>query len=347
VSQHSTLSRPGVDTAWDDLLVREDFNDTGQVPWPGPLCHSPDLIPAGTAPQNADNFLADMNKDYGQNLVIGDNNYFYARGINTTGSQKSGTLHLYYAPAGLLIYPSDWVELPLETGTLGSPVSAAGDGKFVTASPYLWTRVPPPTGSDHYCLVSRLSTDTHPNPVPDILQISDFAQFIANNRGFSWRNLSQITDPNPPQIQKTVAYDQGTVAHQVYVLLTAQNVPAGCDIAFECGTAGPEPLLSLKRTQVTNSQSFVGGVYSNIPAGFSSYITYQLWTNGHSLPANATLTLSAQYVQNPGDPELVGGVDLRRLVPEHIIAPEHHERMRIGPQNAITLGADRVARVGS
>jgi hypothetical protein len=346
MSQRATLSaRPGVDTAWDDLLVREDFNDTGQVPWPGTLCHSPDLIPAGTQPQNAGNFLADMNKDYGQNLVIGDNNYFYARGINPTAAQKSGTLHLYYAPAGLLIYPSNWTELPMETGTLGAPVSADADGSFVTRSPYLWSKVSQPIGSDHYCLVSRMSTHAHPDPVPDLLQISDFAQFIASNRGFSWRNLSQIVDPNPPQIQQTIAYDQGCAAHEVYILLTTQNVPAGCEIAFECGTAGPRPLLDLARTEVNNSSSFVAGVYSNIPAGFSSHITYQLWTNGKTLPPNASLTLSAQYAQNPGDPELFGGVDVRTLVPEHLLAPAHRAGVGIGPQPAVTLGADRVVRV--
>ncbi|WP_306951010.1 hypothetical protein [Streptomyces sp. B4I13] len=287
-----------------------------------------------------------MNKDYGQSLSIGESNYLYARGTNTSSSQKSGTLHLYYAPAGLLVYPSNWVELPLETRVLGAPVSAPPNGTFVTRSPYLWDRVPPPPpGSSHYCLVSRLATDAHPNPLPDVLQIQDFAQFIASNRGMAWRNLTQVTDPNPPQIERSVLYEQGDLEHMVYVLIRAENIPIGCEIEFHCGSEGPQPLLSLPRTTVTNASSFVAGVYSMIPAGFSSYITYNLWTNGKTLPVNAKLTLSAQYTENSGDPELVGAVDLRELVPEHLISPDHKERLQVGPVRAITLGSDRVVRV--
>lgn len=326
-------------TLWEDLLVRSTTTDTGQVPFQGALSSSPDLIPAGISPVDSSKFLNDMTKDYGVDLVVGSNNYFYARGINTAAANKAGTFYLYYSGAGLLLYPSQWVPITLEDGTSGAPVSANANGKFVTASGFLWPKVPPPINppSDHYCLIGRLDTQDHPNPMPTILQIQDFASFVANNRGMSWRNLAMITDPNPPQLQYTIAYSQGTVAHEVYVTLTAQNVPNGCQIAFECGTAGPEPLLVLEQTTV-NNPSFVAGVYSQIPANFSSSITYQLWTNGKTLPPNASLTLNAIYVQNPGDPELRGGVHLGDLIPEELMAPEHLERAQIGPVAATTLG---------
>jgi hypothetical protein len=331
-------------TQWQDLLVRNSTSDTGQIPAAGQLSDSPDLIPAGTSPAaDPTSFLADMSVDYGQNVDAGEDNYLYARGVNLYPGAESGTLHLYYAEASLLQWPAQWSpnEIPLNDGTLGNPVSANANGDdFVTAAPYFWQDVPTPPPNNHYCLIGRMVTESNPNPIPTILEIPDFATYIANNRGMSWRNINVVQDPDAPTWSTNVAYAQGATTEQLYVQLVCENIPVGCAVAFSCGTPGPVPVINLEQTTITTTPTQVLGITTTIPAGFSSSITYSFWSNGKTLPANAKITLMAVYVPPAGSDLALQGVDLAEfgIAPEDM-HPEHRERLAIGPVTGVSLGS--------
>jgi hypothetical protein len=336
-------------TTWTDLLIRNSTTDTGQIPAVGALSSSPDLIPYGTMPiPDPNTLLQDMTKDYGTDIVQGDPNYFYARGVNLAPGAESGTVHLYWTKASLITWPSHWEsqELLQENGTAGSPVSAnAANADFVTAAPLVWTPGAVNPG-DHFCMIGRVVTNTNPNPLPSgMMEMPDYANWVANNRGMSWRNLVLVTDPNQPQYSMTVPYDQGTIGEAVYVFLQCDNIPNGCQVDFECGTPGPVPLMTLNKSTVTTYPSQVLGINTTVPANWSSNVTYNLWSNGNTLPSNAKLTLNAVHVPSAGSElERSGaGFDIREVFPTEMLSEEDRARAEIGPVNGILVGQHGIA----
>jgi hypothetical protein len=301
MSTEAVPSAMNAQTVYKDMLVRSSTSDTGQVPFSGTASSSPDIIPAGNLPKDPLSFLADMGKDYGQNVIAAENNYLYARGVNLASKHQNGAVHLYWSRASLLQYPSQWSgnELPLDTEkTEGSPVEADQGANFVTLAPFLWKNVPTPPPGDHYCLVGRMVTADDPNPIPDLFTLPDFAAWIAQNRGMSWRNITVVNDPRGPVITQQALYEQKQAASEIYVQLICENMPTGAEISLACGTPGPQPLIQLTWTKITEPNQ-IAGVQTKIPQNWTSNITYSFRPNGTKPAANAKLKLQMIYIVPP------------------------------------------------
>ncbi|MGV1046937.1 MAG: hypothetical protein ACOYD4_00220 [Solirubrobacterales bacterium] len=326
--------------SYEDLLVRNTVADLGQIPAQGALSGSPDVIPAGTEYVEPKKFLEQMGVDPGKNVYVAEDNYLYVRGVNHAPAAQTGKVHLYYSRASLLQYPAQWSknELPLNDGTLGSPVSAAKTGdSFVTEAPFFWREVPQPPEGDHYCLIGRLVTPTHANEIPTILQLPDFSKWVSENRGMSWRNINVVTDPAAPTFSVDVLYEQGETTEELSLLLKCENIPAGCDVGFTCGTPGPKPPIQLSRTKLTNPGVEIVGITTTIPANFKSSITYSYWANGNVLPANAKITLEGVYVPPAGSELADLGQDLESLgFPPELRA---QAEVGVGPRKGIRVGS--------
>ena len=228
---------------YNDLYFRANLGDTGTVPATGSLSSSPDIIPFGTAPTaNPKKFFTDnYSKDVGKDLIARAPNYLYLRAKNLKNGAQTGTIQLYYTKASLLLYPSLWQQNAIQTssGASSVPVSAAALGGIaVTEDPFTWK--PELISGDHYCLIGRVVTADHPNPIPQTGRISDFAAYIANNRGMGWRNIS-VVDAGSPTFSMSVGYEQGTEHGDMFVAIRAKGVPAGAEVAFSCATPGPGP----------------------------------------------------------------------------------------------------------
>jgi len=322
---------------YNDLFFRTNLSDIGNVPSPPPAYSSPDIIPHGTSPvpDPAGFFAGNYGSDVGQALVNRASNYIYLRMKNLFTGTQSGLASLYYSRASLILYPSQWRNNALMTSDNASqvPVSAQStNGVAVTTDPFAWT---PPSldDNDHYCLISRVVTEQHPNPIPSTGSVSDFSEFILSNPGFGWRNVS-LTDAGAPTFTTSVAYQQGSDRAPILFLLLCENVPAGAAVAFSAGTPGPVPLIDLEKTVVPqNNGSFAAGMHADVPGSYSTNITYSYWANGTSPPPGFKITLVAQYY-----------VDSKihlydRLLTPHELGVPHSLRSQIGPQRGLTIGS--------
>lgn len=194
--------------------------------------------------------------------------------------------------------------------------------------------MPTPPSGDHYCLVGRTVTSADPNPIPTIVEIENFAAWISATRGMSWRNIAVIKDPGAPTLSTDVFYEQGGTARTVYMQIICKNVPTGCDVAFSCGTPGPNPIINLTRTKVTASGETLG-IQTAIPKEFKSNITYSYWSNGIKLPEGAEFSLRAFYVPGENSPLRAIATDLR----EFGARPENLEQVGFGPTLGIHIGS--------
>jgi len=288
---------------YDDLFIRSGLSDTGVVPYPNsPFC-SPDIIPYGSQPvQHPKDTFANFGQDFGVNIRLREDNYIYARGLNNAPGAASGKAYLYYADGSMILWPKMWAQHPILTDQKKDYIdisSGATGQNWIADTPFRWR--PETAPNDHFCIISRVETAAHPNPIPDIIKISDLAAFLCNNRGFAWRNVTTVMG-SPPELNVPVLYEQGPEAHYMYVILECSKLPIGSSIAFTCGTPGPEPLLTLQKTNITTYPNFFAGVMSTVPAGFTSYVTYSFWSNNLPVPADASIGLKAVYLTSTGHP---------------------------------------------
>ena len=149
-----------------------------------------------------------------------------------------------------------------------------------------------------------------------------------------------VTNVDKPTFTQSVDYAQGTEGGVMHVMLCCKSLPVGSEVAFSCGTPGPQPLLNLNRIKVDNSESFDVGITSNIPAGFESNIAYSYWSNGLKPLPGFTLSLVVFYFVSQDNEELYR---LARPLEEHNLkVPEEHillgAGLGVGPVKAIKVG---------
>ncbi|HWZ16074.1 MAG TPA: hypothetical protein VNW95_12620 [Mucilaginibacter sp.] len=328
-------------TTYNDLFLRDNLGDTGSVPATGAISSSPDIIPYGQSPVTdpATFFTGNYGSDVGKDLVARAQNYIYMRAKNLAAGAETGSFSLYYSPASLLLYPSLWQSNILATsdGATSVPVAAANAGDIVVGTnPFTWQ--PQMISGDHYCLIGRIVTPNNPNPIPQTGAINDFANYIANNRGMGWRNVT-VVDNGSPTFTQSVNYEQGTQGGPMSVIITCTNVPVGASVSFSCGTTGPNPPINLPQTTVTNSGSFVVGVSTNIPANFVSNISYSYWANNTTPLPGWNITLTVVYFVNSTNELFKHALSFKKLgLPEREHRKMLNNSIGIGPIRGFIVG---------
>ncbi len=315
VAELSHKSLAAAATQYNDIFLRANLGDNGSVPATGTLSTSPDIIPYGLAPVNnpVSFFTNNYSQDVGKDLTANAQNYLYMRGKNLMNGPETGTLALYYSPASLLLYPDMWQQNQLKTSTGAStvPVSAAKLGDIVVgADPFVWTPQMPNPG-DHFCLVGQVVTPSHPNPIPATGSISDFASWVANNRGIGWRNVV-VVNSGSPTLTQSVSYSQGTEAGSMYVAIQGTGIPAGAQVSFSSGTPGPVPLINMAPYTATGSD-FLVGIPTSIPANFSTNISYSYYANGTKPLPGWSITITVFYFAPPSNDAHAKGISPEAL----------------------------------
>jgi hypothetical protein len=286
---------------WDDLHLRSNFSDTGVYPTGGTLSRCPDIIPSGTAPVSnpEDTFITNnWDKDMGQDLTINAPNYLYVRGQNLGTATTDGVINLYYSPANLILYPANWRENQLQTSGGQKDIlvrDVANGGKFVTSDAFKW--VPESISGTHYCLIGVAGTERHPNEIPNIDAIDDFAKFISENPNYGWRNVT-LTSKNAPDFSNDIFHSQGSIEDNMTFTLVCENVPIGAEVAFSASDP-LDPPINMPRTQVTNDQIFEIGMTTFVPAHFETNVTYSYWSNGTTPSSDWKITLRVSYFVSP------------------------------------------------
>lgn len=291
-------------TQYDDLFLRGNLSDNGEIPKPGTQFQSPDVIPYGPGPvvDPRTTFANNYNQYVAKPLQINAQNYLYLRAKNFKDGPQEGTASIYYAPANIILFPSVWRENILSTsdGRTGTPVRAAMYGDIaITTDPLTWIpQVPPP--ETHYSLIGLVATPEHPNPIPNINSIDDLAIWLAKNGGIGMMNVQSVT-AGSPTFTSTVPYQQGDRAYRVAIMIECVNVPMGSWVGFSAGTPTGDMPIFLPKTEVTSEPNFQAGITTNVPENYATHIAYSWWSNGKEIPPGATITLRAYVVSEGND----------------------------------------------
>lgn len=322
----------------------------GQIPSTDPLSLCPDIIPAGTRPtvnfQQVYSTPSSYNSDPGQSVVLGENNYIYVRTNNGATGAETGTVYLYYVPAQVINWPSQWASNQLLTDQVNSQgknlpyldLSAATNGEVsVGQGVFQWIPQPPPPGSDHYCLISRIVTADTPNPIPgqdQPMTYEDMVTIIRNDLGFGWRNVVLIDDGGAPtwNYQTMLTVPSNVTAEVVHVYLACNNMPVGGMMSFTASTSdGSSALVAIPQTSIADSNQ-ISGVTVTLQPGYSASITVSYWANGTTAQSGSSIALEASI-------ESDGNQNLARLA-----NPKHVERLSVGlgitPTLPVYLGQD-------
>lgn len=269
-------------TIWNDVYMRKNFQDSGVIPSNGGWTNSPDIIPNGT------NLISDPvntltnnwnGPDVGKATVLYQPNYFYVRAKNLSAVATMAKMELFYCPSHLFLFPSLWRDNQLLTsdGQTFVQASAANAGDvMVPNQPFTLI----PTDTEHHCLISRVITGQHPNPLPqdgDIPNMDALATYIQNNPNMAWRNVELITK-DIPTFNRTFHVETGNEDCQIMIFLECKNIK-GSSVSFSCGTpipSGPDvgKTISLSETQVTQDSMSLGTQIFSIPKNFSATINY-------------------------------------------------------------------------
>lgn len=331
---------------WTDLYLRHNFQDTGLYPTAGSLSASPDLIPLGANPiSDPQDLITDANwkKDYGSSTDANRANYIYMRGQNLGDTETEGQLYLYYSPGSLLLWPTDpvnpkkgWATRPLQTsfGEKFQTVKPKAKERFATKEGFLW--IPEPIANDHYCLVGRVVTAKHPNPIPEVGTLRDFALYISEHPDMAWRNVVTI-NPSNPVSSTMVDYSQGSVGGDVYVILRCENVPDGSRVEFSSGTPGPDPMIYMNGTVANVNGRYNLTLLTNIPADFTTNITYTWFSEGKVPLPGMKIWLDA-ILPVPENDDVLGPYS--RPLSEFGIAPEAIPHA--GPRRGTMLGTSNM-----
>lgn len=191
-------------TAYDDIYVRDNYQDKGQTPTQGTLWASPDIIPYGAGTLTMQQLESTYNgPDLGRNITNQEVNNIYVRARNLSSNcPDTGRVRLYIAPGSLLLHPNQW--RPITPAANGSPyvplanggTTQIGPGQICASSPaFYWTGDPNAAQyANHYCMVAMVDTPRHPAPpLPtDFSSNHQFANWVANLPSVAWRNISIV-----------------------------------------------------------------------------------------------------------------------------------------------------------
>jgi len=287
-----------------DIFMRDNLVDGGHLPSSGPLCQSPDIIPYGDFPVPFPGalFTSTYGQDVGQDVDESHDNYIYvrARNLNPFGLH-TGRIHLYYSRSSLLLWPSLWSQNAIQTlsgGNCASVWTTTFGAIVVGDTPFKWTPLPLPPGA-HYCLIARVETQAHPNPVPADGAITDFGLYVACNPAVVWRNVTLI-----PRKSLTATVSVDLMVHEpveLFIALEAFGLE-GCTVRFGSREAASHPRLLTKEAVITGPRQAVG-VRTTLPRDFHAPIEVSYRKGRRAVQPGAMLRLAAYYpVVKPDDP---------------------------------------------
>jgi hypothetical protein len=327
---------------YTDLFMRPNLTSPqGQTPSQSPVTSCPDIIPAGTSPtanfQTVYSSASSYASDPGQSVVLGTNNYIYVRANNGWSGAETGQVYLYYVPAQVINWPSEWAGNQLLTDQVNSQgqnlpylaLNAQTTGQIVVGGGvFQWIPQPPPPGSDHYCLISQITTANTPNPIPGQstpMTYEDMATIVANDLGFGWRNVVLIDNGDAPtwSYQTMLTVPSNVTAEVVHVYLACNNMATGGAMAFTASTtAGSSAPVTIPQTTI-NDANQISGVTVTLQPGYSASITVSYWSNNTTSPSGASIALEASIESggNPGLAALVNPQHVRRLSKANGITP--------------------------
>jgi hypothetical protein len=286
---------------YDDVFMRDTLIEIGAVPVKGGgWTLSPDIIPAGTEliddPVNT--LTETWRQDIGKPVFFEQQNYYYVRAKNLYDGQQEAQFELYYCPQHLFLYPDLWLENQLKTSDGQGQVSAVASKEAEIMVPTnVFATIP--ASEEHHCLIGRVITDGHPNPLPNRGEITDMnalAKYILDHPNMAWRNVT-LVKKDVSTFTHSFPFNSGSRGGQILIGMNCVDVPIGSTVAFSCGTpipSGPDKgkYIELKKTELEQPNIFIGMEEYNMPVNFESQISFSFWAKP-PVVENWTITFEA------------------------------------------------------
>lgn len=316
---------------YNDLFMRDNMNDSGQVPDPERVFWtSPDIIPWGTVQATSSQLqgFQQWSQQWNVSLSSGQINYIYVRACNLWNGAETGQVTLYWAPSSLLLNSPQWIGNQLLTASAGGAcnLSAAAKNQVAVGSaPFQWNP-PQPQNNYHYCLIAIVGTPNHAAPMPPqggFSSSADFAAWVLGNPAVAQRNVTIVNYPPPPSWQQTQNFaNLDSSAEQYLFNVDIGSLPAGSSVSFSCSAPGPQPQINASGTVPQgNSGSYYVSQVTTLPALFAASLVVTLnVAQGGSVPSGGITIEYGRIVNSSNDhPTLVA---LSRSVAE-VGAAEH------------------------
>jgi hypothetical protein len=293
-------------STFNGIYLRPNSDNTGTTPAGGPYCTSPDIWLAGTTPvANYQTALA-TDQSYGaassNNIYSGQSNILYLRGKNGSTVTKTINATLYYAPSGIIQSPSWWQNNIIKTDA-GMPtaniVNLAPGVVGVCDATFVWQNpVPPPPGSDHYCLFAQFNDANNSNPFPNVETPLDMGALIMNNLGWGWRNTSMIASTPTWSFSEPLTIPSDYPTTQAYSVYISPVGFVGWTAEFYCSqTDAKGNKIALGRTTVTQDGVLLGVSQAILDPGFTGLLTVNMYSpNGQGPAAGSSVPVSCNYV---------------------------------------------------
>ena len=291
---------------YDDLYLRNTTQDQGTIPRQGALCSSPDIIPWGLDLQKDPKYFIDhFGEDVGKPLIANGGNYLYVRSKNLGTAASTGRVYLYWAQSSLLLYPSQWKNQKMLTSSGQDYVELkdVGAGQIgVTADAFRWTPAMP-GGNFHYCLIGRVSTAKHDNPIDQTEIIQNFAGWVAKNGGIGWRNIS-VVNAGSPTLTIESNYDQGSEPGLISFTAKCTGCPLEKSwVQFSSATPLPDgKYVFIEKSKITQDGQ-IFGVERQVPANWKTTFVINYWADAPPLP-DWNVEVSGSYVPSMAETEL-------------------------------------------
>jgi hypothetical protein len=97
----------------------------------------------------------------------------------------------------------------------------------------------------------------------------------------------------------TVPYEQGSQADLVQFALICENAPLGTKVSLTSSNPESQPPIEIQPVTVTLFPSFIIGMASNVPANFSTLLTYcYTLPEGKEPPPDFSITVRASIIEH-------------------------------------------------
>ncbi len=283
---------------YDDIHMRDNFSDHGQPAVSGVIYQSPDIVPYGEMPMPNPTKMLEENwfSDIGKNVVADSPNYIYTRGNSlSVEDNQNFQVHLYYCKSSLLMYPDQWKDNVIHSASDKECVSGIVEGYGALAipeEPFLWQPDSLPK-NEHYCLIGRVVTKEHPNPIPqDIANIDDYVRFIATNPAYVSRNVT-VVDSGIFDMSEILKYEQGNHPGETYFqIVPSDDAPIGAICYLSCEAHG----MSFNTGGVIQPSKTAIGSRVTVPANACGSIVFGYKKEDFNAERDWSLVVQALYV---------------------------------------------------
>lgn len=332
---------------YNDIYVRDSFNDVGQVPTTDDAWKSPDIIPyqnaqlwwdliVGTYPKGPD-----LAKDF---VNPGINNiYVRAKNLQPSGTE-SGQVSLYYCPPSLFMNPSQWVKNVITTAS-GNPqpdfVNQNGSTQLnpndiaISSPCFFLSRLPQLKQDNHYCFIAVVKTPNHTVTIPDSFpSTADFVSWVQNQPAVAWRNVALIPSSKNQILQILTFGSSDPEDNRFHFSIVGSNLPVGTQVNVQFDIFGSQSWSgTLPAPDETGEQ--IIGFDQIIPANYTGALTISATPpQGQAFTPGATLIVKC-YEYPPDN-----------IKDEHKKLGKYYKIARANDKGIMTLDTISLIQVG-